>query len=1090
MFDDIWTVTIEKAVQPDNLRSVASYTPIEWRGKVMKDISMAECIQWAIEDFNEHKKNQEAMLDSMKVRDNKMKLCSHPGCIHLEGNCPDHPEPYCEEIVTVDHQFGVETVDAFRRLWYNTDKATNFIDSAYDRADKEAAKYIYKEGSKLLKSKEWIRIVPSQLMSHKRAPEVIKWFYQDELVHAYKSEFMFQMSCVIVPPLLIIGFTGWKFAWLVTIALFLRMLFRMRYTYARLEDDLFKELKEKNLDIEPIIKTYRDEYAAHICTACIGIAAVYGLARAYRAYRNNEHKSQGSLEPKTKEEVKERDTEANVWTSVTKRDLPISDISKRMSVDQLNNIVHKALVYGSIHDGQEQDGRVNGLMLSSNVMLIPTHYFTMCGDELKCTFRKKNPEASGGKFAAIINKKFSHQIPNTDLSVCYVTTGGSFKNLVNFFPTGDMPQVPFQMHWRQKDGEMIIAKGLTVPSVVQTVCRFNGGSYKNLTIDTFAGLCGATLVSETNGSTILGIHLGGTSGTPCGVYGSVTQQQLFTAFEDLRSMEGVLLTGEAGKFETTVLGVQVLTSNELHKKSAVNYMPKNSQVEYFGSCPGRAVMKSEVKVTPISAHIVDVCGVPNIYRGPKLNPDWYGWQTCLANLAVPATPYSPELLELAIRDYREPLLELFKSSLWNDACPLNDKQNLCGISGKKFMDAIKLNTSVGFPLTGPKREYVTELEPTDEFPNNRELDKVLMDEIKRIEDCYRRGERGYPIAKACKKDEILSKDKCRIFYGNALSLTYLIRKYYLPLLRVLQMNPLVSECAVGINSHGPEWDEFHKHAYKFGEDRLFGGDYGKYDQKIPSQLILAALRILIDLARVCKYTSDDLKIMEAMAGDIVFAYIAFNGDLIGLTEGTHISGNSLTVIINGICGSLNLRCFFYHVYPPTSFEDRMVFRENVAIMTYGDDNIGSVKKEVDKFTIKGCSLFLKEYGQIYTMPDKESELLDFLPPDEFEFLKRKSIYHPKLGVHVGALLDKSIYKSLHCFMRGKNCVDTEESACAQNIDGALREWFNHGEDKYEKQRELMKQVANRAGISHMCTGLNTTYNERIIEWREKYKKDP
>jgi hypothetical protein len=168
----------------------------------------------------------------------------------------------------------------------------------------------------------------------------------------------------------------------------------------------------------------------------------------------------------------------------------------------------------------------------------------------------------------------------------------------------------------------------------------------------------------------------------------------------------------------------------------------------------------------------------------------------------------------------------------------------------------------------------------------------------------------------------------------------------------------------------------------------------------------------------------------------------------------------------------------------------MVFRENVAIMTYGDDNIGSVKKGVDKFTIKGCSLFLKEYGQIYTMPDKESELLDFLPPDEFEFLKRKSIYHPKLGVHVGALLDKSIYKSLHCFMRGKNCVDTEECACAQNIDGSLREWFNHGEDKYEKQRELMKQVANRAGISHMCTGLNTTYNERIIEWREKYKKDP
>jgi hypothetical protein len=109
-----------------------------------------------------------------------------------------------------------------------------------------------------------------------------------------------------------------------------------------------------------------------------------------------------------------------------------------------------------------------------------------------------------------------------------------------------------------------------------------------------------------------------------------------------------------------------------------------------------------------------------------------------------------------------------------------------------------------------------------------------MDEIKRCEDCYRRGERAFTIAKACKKDEVLAKEKCRIFYGNPISFTYLMRKYYLPLLRVLQMNPLVSECAVGINKDGPEWEQFHKHVTKHGMDSLIGGDYGKYDQKLPS----------------------------------------------------------------------------------------------------------------------------------------------------------------------------------------------------------------------------------------------------------------
>jgi hypothetical protein len=1080
MFDDIWTVTIERAVKPQRLHTVAGYAPIVWNGKKMEDVSMAECVQWAIESFDEHRKNQEALLEGMRLRGNKMTLCPEEGCKHLAGNCPYHKHP-----APLDPHFGKETVGACRRLWYGTQGPSGVIEGLYDRADYDASKLIYEKGTKFLRSWNWIKVIPSGLFEHRLAPSVFRWLYKDQLTRNYRweSRRLFMTLCLSWFYILMIFPNA--FGASLCVAPLLRYLSIQRNLVERVEESLYEELKETNIKIAPILRKYRDQYAKHICHVSIGVAAIYGLARAYRAFRSNEQKAQGSLEPRTKLEVEERDAEVNVWTDVVKRDLPIGDLSKRMSADQLGNVVKKALVYGTIH-AEDCNYRVNGLMLSSNVILIPDHYFDVHGEQLNCTFRKRNPDATGGKFTARLHVKYTHLIPNSDLRVCYIPNGGSFKNLVNFFPTAEMPSVPFRMHWRKKDGEMIIAKGVTEPGIATTWKSFTGGMYRNLTINTFDGLCGATLVSETNGSVILGVHLGGTADTPIGAYGSVTQQQLFAAFEELRQMEGVILSGEAGKFETTVLGVQVLKSDPLHKKSALNYLPVDSQVEYYGSCVGRSLTKSDVRVTPISEHIVDVCGVPNIYRGPKLNPDWYGWQKCLENLAVPALPYPHDLLENAIRDYKEPLLEIFERPMWKESRPLTDHENLCGIPGKKFMDAIKLNTSVGFPLSGPKRCHVIELEPTEEWPNNKELEQTLMDEINRIEDCYRRGERGYPIAKACKKDEILTKDKCRIFYGNALSLTYLIRKYYLPLLRVLQMNPLVSECAVGINSHGPEWQQFHEHATKFGMDRLFGGDYGKYDQKLPSQLIFASLRILIDFARVCDYTEEDIRIMEAMTGDIVFAYIAFNGDLIGLTEGTHISGNSLTVIINGICGSLNLRCFFYTRYRPESFEKRLVFRECVAAMTYGDDNVGSVKEGIDGFTIRGCSHFLAEYGQVYTMPDKESELLDFLPKDEFEFLKRNSVWHSKLGVHVGALSDKSIYKSLHCFMRGKNCPLTEEHACAQNIDGALREWFNHGEEKYEKQRALMREVATRAGISHICTGLELSYSDRVTDWVATY----
>jgi len=206
--------------------------------------------------------------------------------------------------------------------------------------------------------------------------------------------------------------------------------------------------------------------------------------------------------------------------------------------------------------------------------------------------------------------------------------------------------------------------------------------------------------------------------------------------------------------------------------------------------------------------------------------------------------------------------------------------------------------------------------------------------------------------------------------------------------------------------------------------------------------------------------------------------------LIGLTEGTHISGNSLTVIINGICGSLNLRCYFYS----NPDHAHLKFRDNVALMTYGDDNIGSVSPDLDGFTIKGASEFLAKYGQKYTMPDKESELLDFLPVEEFEFLKRKSVYHPELGCHVGALVDKSCFKMLHCFMRSKGSPDTEDIAAAKNIDTALSEWFNHGEDVFEKRRAQMIEVAKRAGINGFCAGLDKDYLSRVEDWKETYAK--
>lgn len=1093
VFDDIWELTVERAMQPKQLDEVAGYGVVHWRGVTLKKVPMRLVMQYAIEMFAEHQSNQESLIESMCSRTGNLVRCDIDGCKQICGYCDEHDHVRAE--TPLEAHIGEELADA-------TLRACNLIGSKF-RTDLEVGSRAYERAVTLLilgaatsfvRRWDWLNFVPSQLVER-------LWFVRLVSVgHMRYMKFQYFLTSLMI----------WSFflfhLWFMNYMQFDDSEFWFYFSIfsvlcvvgqRKVRDDVIKcyrrELLARN-SIHPVLQVARDKHILSVCSACGVLGVLYALSKVYKRYRMLN--PQGSLEPKTMEEVMERDAEASPWVSVVARDLPITPISKTVTKEVLQDVVERNLVYATVCTASGKKLMGNGLFLKSNVVVLPSHYFEE--EVLDVTFRKINPDSCGGKFAARLSLGGSIKVPNTDLCLCYCPNGGSFRDITKHFPTEPLPKHPFSMIYRQKTGDMIIAKGLADPQVVTTRVpnptfyqlpeyKFEGGLYTNLTIDTFSGLCGAVLISDTHGCVISGFHLGGASNTPRGCYGSLKQSDIHSCMEKLRQIDGVLFSGTAEKFDVQVLGVNVVdTSAEPHKKSAIYYMPKDSQVVYHGGCSGRATSHSQVRVTPISEHVMDVCNKPNVWGPPKMKPEWFGWQTCLENLSVPALPYPHELLVEAVKDYKCTLEPLFKDSIWSQTSPLCDEDNVNGIPGQKFMDAIKSNTAIGYPLTGIKSKHMVDLPSTARHPHKKTFQPHIWEHISKVEDSYRRGERAYEIAKAQKKDEITptAKEKCRIFYGNSVALTFLIRKYYLPIIRVMQMNPLISECAVGINCHGPEWDKLHDHVLKYGSDRLFGGDYGKYDQKLPAQVLLASFRILIDMAKLCNYNEVDLKIMEAMTGDIVYALIAFDGDLIGLIEGAHISGNSLTVVLNGIGGSLNCRCFFFTLFPRDKYKTG--FQEAVSLITYGDDNLGSVREGFEDFNIKSFSEFLGNYGQIYTMPSKDSDLRKFLDFTDFEFLKRKTVYHKSLGVHVGALCEDSIFKSLHCFMREKKSPLTVEMACAINIDGALREWFNHGKSLYDIRRSQMISVANRAGISHMCETLHLTYDDRVGEWYDRY----
>jgi hypothetical protein len=266
----------------------------------------------------------------------------------------------------------------------------------------------------------------------------------------------------------------------------------------------------------------------------------------------------------------------------------------------------------------------------------------------------------------------------------------------------------------------------------------------------------------------------------------------------------------------------------------------------------------------------------------------------------------------------------------------------------------------------------------------------------------------------------------------------------------------------------------------FGEDRILAGDYSKYDLRMPAQVMFAAFRIMIDVAILCGYSDDDVKIMQGIATDICYPVMAYNGDLIQHI-GSNPSGQNLTVYINSIVNSLLFRCAFYNL---KGLQTKMHFRDICKLMTYGDDVKGSVKKGHDDFNHLYVAKFFAEHDMKFTMPDKESIPTPFMKDCDADFLKRKNVFCPETGFIMGALDEDSIFKSLHSNLKSK--ANTREKLAADNIDGALREWFNHGRETYEFRRAQMQEVARSSNIDHICTQLDKDFDYQVEHWKDRY----
>lgn len=731
---------------------------------------------------------------------------------------------------------------------------------------------------------------------------------------------------------------------------------------------------------------------------------------------------------------------------------------------------------------------MNAFEVQSGILMISHHIFK--GERIRAR-AYKNGAVPGTSYEVILENP--QRLGLTDLCLVLAPHMGDVKDMSHYLPPSMFYGECAVVLRKHKNGNVDSDKIRLVPTVakVDKVIPYDAYQYTSVK-PTSVGDCMAPIVAmDVRGNHfIVGFHSAGRGGTHEAIACVVTKPLFDEALAELSKSRLYVKLAESGVEPQSMFGINFKTNEELHPKSPILTLDEESTFGYMGTITGGATYRSNIHKTIISDTVKRVCGVECKFGQPRFKTEVGAetfWAASLKYMAKPASPVPAIDLEYACNDYYRTIGDVLEVSpdLCRELTPLSDVQVVSGIDNKRFIESMNLSTSMGFPLGGPKRPHIVELEPTPDQACPKVFNNSIMQEYYSHEAKWRRGERTYEPFKAVPKDEAtpLDKEKVRLFQSANIVLQLGLRKYFLPICRVLSLCPQVSECAVGLNPMSDEWDTMMKHISKFGSDRIVAGDFSKYDLRMSSQLNIASFRLYIDIARdFGTYSKDDLAIMESLATEVCYPVIALNGDMVKLVGSTP-SGHNLTVYTNGTNNSLLKRCAFRSILDLKQHDERR-FCDEVAMQTYGDDDQGSVSDRIPEFNHTSISKYLGEHGYVYTMPDKTSDSRPYMRAEECDFLKRKSVYHPELDVKLGALSEDSIFKSLHCV--GKSEL-TPETQAVTNIDGAMREWFLHGRDVYEKRRAQMREVAVEHGLVAWCNELSLDFDSAVERWKQRYR---
>jgi len=755
--------------------------------------------------------------------------------------------------------------------------------------------------------------------------------------------------------------------------------------------------------------------------------------------------------------------------------------SKGQDPNVLKRYIGKAAVFVSSHqdiDGKKFIKNTSAVNVRGNVYMMNNHGIFPTAPFLMDIIDETNVMRKGLS-NVMITEDMIHRIPEKDLAFIKIQIRPPGSDLTSWFVKSSYNgRIDGYYHGRHINGQLWEepVRNLNLITVswrshdLQVTNPVWAGKVSN---PTCLGDCGTLLIGETPaGRMILGIHtLGRDNDINCL---RVTQETVKSACDKLEPSfinRGFVEISAPSKKRS--LG-------PLYSQSVTHQVP-NGSANIMGSFQD---FRQQPKTNVIKTYIYDKV-VEFGYTCDKVAPTFgkKPWILALQDMTRPVTLLRNDVLVQAKRMF----IEEVKLKTYAGVKVYNLGVALNGAPGVRYCDKLNRKTSAGCPYKCPKTRFLYFL---DDGTTDVGVVEEIKDEVQRIIDIYHSGSRAHPVYCGHPKDEPLSQEKAllgkiRIFTASSMAYTLVVRMYLLSVIVHMQNNRFVYETGPGTVVQSLEWEEIRRYLIGHGEDRIVAGDYSKFDKRMPASVILAAFDIILDVCSRAGYTEKDLAVVRGIGYDTAYPVVDFNGDLVEF-YGSNPSGHPLTVIVNGLANSLYMR-YCYIVLRPLGHTSS--FKQNVNLLTYGDDNIMGVSKDANWFNHTAIQQILADVDIGYTMADKDAESVPFINIENSNFLKRKWRFDEDIGHWVAPLDHSSLAKMLMvCVQKGNMSPQAHSIEVMQT---AVREYFWYGRQVFHEKLAMFGRIVAECNLQpYMSQAEFPTWDDLVHQfWENSHHVD-